>query len=104
MKHVIHLTLVLNLAACALKEPHADKIALASSHNLSAPVSEMERRVAGGDAEAASALARYYEFIELDERKAGYWLKEAARLGGRNEREEYESFKSAMAEFESERQ
>jgi hypothetical protein len=80
MKHVINLTLALNLAACALKEPHADKIALASSHNLSASVSEMERRVAGGDTEAASALARYYEFIELDEKKSGFWFKEAARL------------------------
>lgn len=102
MKHVINLTLVLNLAACVLKEPHAGKIALASSHNLSASESELKRRVDNGDAQAAAELARYYQFIEQNEQTALRWYQKSATLGGRAEREVYESFKSARAEFENE--
>ncbi|MDP1590207.1 MAG: SEL1-like repeat protein, partial [Prosthecobacter sp.] len=81
---------------------HADKIALASSHNLSASEPELMRRVENGDARAAAELARYYLFIEQDEETALRWYQKSATLGGRAEREVYESFKSARAEFENE--
>lgn len=95
MKLIDVLIMALSLAcsSCAQHEgPPEDVVAMASSFNLSAPVPEMERRVAGGDAGAALSLAYYYTFIENDYKAARRWFKEAARLGGKQEREIYESF------------
>ncbi len=89
--------IVLTLACCSCAQregPPEGVVALASSFNLSAPVPEMERRVAGGDAGAALSLAYYNLFIGQDSNTARHWFKEAARLGGKQEREIYESFLS----------
>lgn len=90
------LAVTLVCSSCAQNEgPPRDTVVMASSFNLSAPVPEMERRVAGGDASAALSLAYYYLFIEQDGKTGIRWFKEAARLGGKQEREIYESFLNA---------
>lgn len=92
MKPIDVMILALTLACSSCVQHEDPPIALASSFNLSAPVPEMERRVAGGDAGAATSLGYYYIFIEQDDKAGGRWLKEAAKLGGPHEREVYESF------------
>lgn len=75
---------------------------MASSFNMSAPVAEMEQRIASGDAAAASELARYYAFIQHDDKPALHWYQKAAELGGTQERLEYDSYKSALESYRSE--
>lgn len=72
---------------------------MASSFALPASQAELQQRVAHGDAEAAGRLARYYAFIERDENKALLWYQKAAEIGGQQEREEYESFKTALLSY-----
>lgn len=54
--------------------------------------SALYERVARGDAEAALQLAEHYLLVMNDHEAAGRWFREAARLGGKEEKEIYESF------------
>jgi TPR repeat protein len=40
-----------------------------------------EERALSGDSDAAIRLATYYSYFEYDFKKAGYWMRLAARLG-----------------------
>ncbi|RBP45806.1 hypothetical protein DES53_102188 [Roseimicrobium gellanilyticum] len=80
---------------------HEGKIALIDSLNLTAAERQMlEQRAAKGDAAAASSLGNFYALVLCDDAVALRWYKRAAALGGKQERETYESFVSTLHDDE----
>ena len=45
-----------------------------------------------GDADAATRLAHHFLLVVNDEKQAKYWLQQAAKHGGKREKESYQSF------------
>lgn len=45
-----------------------------------------------GDVAAATRLAHHFILAVNDEKKGKYWLRQAAKYGGKREKESYQSF------------
>ena len=81
------------LVSCGSHKPSSRPIALVEgiSKNREERLALYER-VDRGDAAAALQLAEHYLLVMNDYEAAGQWFREAARLGGKKEKEIYESF------------
>jgi TPR repeat protein len=53
-----------------------------------------------GDAKAASELAQHFFLVEHNYERAKYWFREAAKYGGSEEKEVYQSFLESIEELE----
>jgi hypothetical protein len=81
------------LVSCGSQEPSSRPVALIEGISRSKEErSELYDRVDRGDASAALELAEHYLLVMNDHKAAERWFREAARLGGKKEKEIYESF------------
>jgi len=81
------------LVSCGSQKPSSRPVALIEGISKSKEErSELYERVDSGDASAALELAEHYLLAMNDHEAAGRWFREAARLGGKREKEIYESF------------
>jgi hypothetical protein len=81
------------LVSCGSQKPSPRPIAFVESISRSKEERlKLYDRVDRGDAGAALELAVHFGFAMMDEDAARHWYREAARLGGKREKEIYESF------------
>jgi hypothetical protein len=76
------LILVLSLASCASREPICVSGCFFRSD---AQRKELLHKAWTGDADACVQLSNHYDYIELDPKRARYWMQRALELDPTNE-------------------
>ena len=76
------LILVLSLASCASREPFCASDCFFRNGDQR---QELLHKAWSGDADACEQLSNHYDYIELDPKRARYWMQRALELDPTNE-------------------